>query len=418
MTLAAVLTAAKKEVLPTTEEEKVSLAAVQPILKSLQKCIPKAKVFLGGSAAKGTWLRTFDVDVFVMFPYKEYSEKSHELSNILEKQLRKKFPSLQRLHGSRDYFRICEAGFTFEVIPILRILRSSQAKNITDISPLHSTWVKKHRKLANEIRMTKQFCKANNLYGAESYIRGFSGYICEILTIHYGSFLKLLKSAGKWKEGTVIDIQRYYRNKDVFLEMNKSKLVSPLIVIDPVQHDRNAAAALSKEKFCQFIEAATMFQRHPSIGYFREKSFHKEDLKVQFKGKKIVLVHLTPLEGKDDIVGAKMMKVFEHAHRQLEEHDFTILHSDWKWVRGNDAHLFFVFDNKPLPSTAEREGPPLFAKQHVAHFKKAHKRTIIKSKRLYAIEKREFTLPEKLIEKALKDPYTIERASSSFFEVC
>lgn len=418
MSLAKVLTAAKKEVLPTKEEENISLAAVHPILKILQKCIPKAKVILGGSAAKGTWLRTFDVDVFVMFPYKQYGSKTSELSSILETPLKKKFPSLQRLHGSRDYFRISEAGFTFEVVPILRISKASKAKNITDISPLHSQWVKKHKKLANEIRLTKQFCKANNLYGAESYIRGFSGYICEILTIYYGSFPKLLKASMKWKEHTLIDTQNYYKKKDVFLEMNKSKLVSPLIVIDPVQHDRNAAAALSKEKFSQFVHAASTFLKKPSVEYFREGSFHKSGLQTAFKGKKIVLVHLSPLEGKDDIIGAKMMKVFEHLQRSLKENEFKSLHSDWKWLRGGDAHLYFVFGKKPLPPTVEREGPPLFAKQHVAHFKKAHKKTTIKNKRIYALERRVFILPEKLIEKALKDAYVLERVSSSFFEVC
>jgi tRNA nucleotidyltransferase (CCA-adding enzyme) len=353
-----------------------------------------------------------------MFPYRRYEKKSAQLSDILEKQLRKKFPSLQRLHGSRDYFRITEAGLTYEVIPILQISKASQAKNITDISPLHSTWVRKHRKLANDIRLTKQFCKANNVYGAESYIRGFSGYICEILTIHYGSFLKLLEAAVNWKEHTVIDTLHYYRNKDVFMEMNKSKLVSPLIVIDPVQHDRNAAAALSKEKFQHFIDAASSFLKKPSIDYFREKSFSKEGLQNTFKGKKIVLIHSEPLKGKDDIVGAKMMKVFEYLCRVLEEHDFNILHADWKWLRGDGAELYFVFGQKPLPATMEREGPPLFAKRHVVHFKRVHKKTLVRNKRLYAIETRRFTRPEKLIAKALQDEYVAERSSASTFEVC
>jgi tRNA nucleotidyltransferase (CCA-adding enzyme) len=418
MSVASVLAAARKEVLPTKEEEKLSLAEVQPILKSIRKCVPTAKVILGGSAAKGTWLRTFDVDVFVMFPYKQYAGKSGELSDILEKSIEKKFPTLQRLHGSRDYFRISEAGFSFEVIPILEISRASQAKNITDISPLHSKWVKKHPTLANEIRLTKQFCKANNLYGAESYIRGFSGYICEILTIYYGSFVKLLQASTKWKEAALIDIAQYYKKKNVFLEINKSKLVSPLIVIDPVQHDRNAAAALSKEKFHQFIETASSFLKKPSIEHFREKAFAKADLKAAFKEKKVVLIHLTPLEGKDDIVGAKMMKVYEHLKRSVEEHEFKLLHADWKWLKGGDAHLYFVFDPKPLPKSREREGPPLFEKKHVINFKRMHKKTLTRNKRLYAIEKRKFTKPEELLILSLKDAYVVERVSSCFLEVC
>ena len=50
MSVAKVLAQIKKEVLPTPEEEKLSLAAIEPILRSLQQCIPEAKVILGGSA--------------------------------------------------------------------------------------------------------------------------------------------------------------------------------------------------------------------------------------------------------------------------------------------------------------------------------------------------------------------------------
>ncbi len=113
-----------------------------------------------------------------------------------------------------------------------------------------------------------------------------------------------------------------------------------------------------------------------------------------------------------------MMKAFEHLQRALKGNDFKLLHSDWKWARESDAILYFVFDKNPLSPTVEREGPPLFAKHHVAHFKKAHKKTKTKNKRLYAVEKRAFTQPENLIEKALKDTYVTERVSSSSFEVC
>ena len=43
------------------------------------------------------------------------------------------------------------------------------------------------------IRIAKAFCHANNSYGAESYINGFSGYALELLVYYYGSFLKFIK---------------------------------------------------------------------------------------------------------------------------------------------------------------------------------------------------------------------------------
>ena len=417
MSIAKVLASVKKEVLPTPQEERAALLTLKPIIRRIQASIPHADVILGGSGAKGTWLKTFDVDVFVMFHYKNYSNRHMGLSDILHKALSKKFRNIQRLHGSRDYFRINENGLTFEVIPILKISKAAQAKNITDISPLHTKWVKKHSKLRDEIRLAKKFCKSNNLYGAESYIRGFSGYVCEILTVHYGSFLKLLKAASKWKPQTVIDVQGYYKKRNVFLEMNKSKLVSPLIVIDPVQHDRNAAAALSQEKFEHFIKTSKEFLAKPTLKYFRDKIWDNSVLKKAYPKRKIIVVSLKAQEGKEDIVGSKMMKVYEHLEQQLARFEFKVLFSDWEWDRKTEAKLLFVFDPKPLPKTHEMQGPPLFAKPHVEKFRKLHKKTLIKKKRLIAIEPRTYLIPETLIKTLISNGYTKERVASSRFEV-
>jgi len=82
-----------------------------------------------------------------------------------------------------------KAGILFEFIPVVTIHKASDAQNITDISPLHVAWVNKHiGKLRNDIRLAKLFCKAQGLYGAESHIRGFSGYLLELLVIAYGGF--------------------------------------------------------------------------------------------------------------------------------------------------------------------------------------------------------------------------------------
>ena len=417
MSIAKVLASVKKEVLPTPQEERAALLTLKPIIRRIQASIPHADVILGGSGAKGTWLKTFDVDVFVMFHYKNYSNRHMGLSDILHKALSKKFRNIQRLHGSRDYFRINENGLTFEVIPILKISKAAQAKNITDISPLHTKWVKKHSKLRDEIRLAKKFCKSNNLYGAESYIRGFSGYVCEILTVHYGSFLKLLKAASKWKPQTVIDVQGYYKKRNVFLEMNKSKLVSPLIVIDPVQHDRNAAAALSQEKFEHFIKTSNEFLAKPSPQYFREKIWDNSTLKKVYPKKKLIVVSLKAQEGKEDIVGSKMMKVYEHLEQQCERFDFKVFFSDWEWDKKNEAKLLFVFDPKPLSKTHEIQGPPLFAKPHIEKFRKMHRKTLIKNKRLVAIETRTYIVAEKLFASIIKNEYVKERAASSRYEV-
>ena len=389
---------------PDEKYQKEILGKANDIIRKINKNLRDAKAILGGSGAKETWLKTFDADIFVKFNYPKYEDKSDELSGVMEKALKKIYPKIARLHGSRDYFQIKDGKFTFEIIPILDIRKAEEAKNITDVSPLHSKFVLKHKKMADEIRLTKQFCKANNIYGAESYMRGFSGYICEILTIHYGSFLSLVKNAAKWKDKVVIDIKKYYKARDIFKEMNKSKLASPLVVIDPVQKDRNAAAALSMEKFYLFKKKSTEFIKSPSKEFFEIREFNISILKEKFRKEKLILLEVFPLKRKEDISGAKLLKAFEFLKKELGKNDFGIIESNWHWDK-KAAYFYFAFENRLLPETKEIAGPPVRIKFHYDKFMKKHKKTMVRGNRVFAIAKRNFRDSEKLIRVLISGNY-------------
>jgi tRNA nucleotidyltransferase (CCA-adding enzyme) len=119
----------------------------------------------------------------------------------------------------------------------------------------------KSKKILEEIKLAKAFCSANGTYGAESYINGFSGYALELLVYYYGSFEKFLKEAVKdRKDKLIIDIEKKYKNsKEILLQLNGSKLLSPIIVIDPTCKERNVLAALSYETYDKFKICAKNF---------------------------------------------------------------------------------------------------------------------------------------------------------------
>ena len=232
---------------------------VKIINSELKKNKIKAAASVGGSFAKDTHLADdHDCDIFVRFDFKY---KDTNLSDLLQKCLRKFKP--ERVHGSRDYF-LFSNNLNFEVVPVLNISKPDRAVNVTDVSPLHVEWTKKHKK-SDEIRLAKTFCKANSIYGAESYIKGFSGHVLDILTIKYGSFVNLLKASQKWKDKTVIDVEKHYKNaEDAMFKINVSKTQSPLVVVDPIQPERNAAAALGYDAFNLFVKKAKEFLKKPS----------------------------------------------------------------------------------------------------------------------------------------------------------
>ncbi len=401
-----------KEIKPSEKEEKGIKDKVDLILKTVNLNLKGAKAILGGSGVKGTWLREAnDTDIFVKFNYNKYKDKSEQLSNILEKHLKKKFKKLTKLHGSRDYFQIKENNTTNEIIPILDIKKSEQAKNITDVSPLHANWVnKKGKKFKDDIRLLKQFCKSSNVYGAESYIHGFSGYICEVLTIHYKGFTNTIRNIAKWKDKVIIDIENHWKGKNILMELNKSKTYSPLIVIDPVQANRNAAAAINKEKFELLRKKAKEFLKAPSKKFFEIKEIDEQLLKKKARNNHLFLMDIEPKKGKNDVVGCKLVKALEFIKKKLKGNDFNIIDSGWHW--NQKALFYFIIKKEKLSAQVEREGPPLKAKEHVKNFKKKYKKTYTKANRIYAKIKREFKTPEELISSLKKEQYIKEKVNS------
>ncbi|HLD34188.1 MAG TPA: nucleotidyltransferase domain-containing protein [Candidatus Nanoarchaeia archaeon] len=398
------------KVKPNSAEEQSLKNKVNHFLKKLDSHLKDAHAILGGSGAKNTWLKgEHDADIFVLFSEK-YRDNGHKLADMLEASIKKLHQPYERLHGSRDYYRIYEEDFLFEIIPILHIKKAIEAKNITDVSPLHAAWVQKHAssKLCDEIRLTKAFCKAQKCYGAESYIRGFSGYVLEILTIHYGSFEKLLKASQKWAEKEIIDVAKLYKKKaDVWTELNGSKLQSPLIIIDPVDKTRNAAAALSKERWLLFKEKASKFLKKQNCLFFERTYMTIPSLKSK-KGKHhIVAIEIITVDGKEDKIGAQLLLAFDYLKKHMAE--FDLIEADWEWDKHSKALFWFIVKNAGRPKKELRKGPPLEMKEYVADFKKKHKKTKLKDGHVWAeIDVKDYTLKSH-VEAKLKDDYVKEK---------
>lgn len=352
---------------------------VKELKNKINKNKIKADVFIGGSLAKDTIIKKdkYDIDIFVRFD-KDY--KDNELSLILGKFLKK----AKRIHGSRDYFQVRKGKIIFEIIPTVKIAKPEQARNVTDLSYFHVSYIrgkiKKNRKLGDEIRLAKSFCYAQDCYGAESYISGFSGYALELLVSYYGSFIKFIKAMDK--EKIILDPKRFYKNKnEVMLELNEAKLQSPIVFVDPTFKERNALAALSLETFEKFKKSAKEFLAKPS-----EKFFEKQDLEKQLKKKykNLIIIKAKTNRQKGDIAGSKLKKFYEFLIRKLERY-FEIKNKDFLYDEiKNTGKIYLVVKEKKKIII---NGPPVNAVEHLVRFKKKHKSCFIKKSRAYAYEK-------------------------------
>jgi tRNA nucleotidyltransferase (CCA-adding enzyme) len=406
----AVLDEAKKLAIPSKAEEVKVSSIVKEIIAKITQEITKqklnAKVVVGGSVAKGTWLPGIsDIDFFMVFDYDDFSDRSAEISNFAEKVLKKVLRNLQRLHGSRDYFAAKHENYNLEVVPVLDVSNGQQARNITDYSPLHVKYVAKNIKIRDDVRLAKQFMKAAGVYGAESYVNGFSGHVIEILSIHYGGFVQLLKHALEWGGKEFIDAERHYKNKDeAFKSINKSKLIGPLVVIDPIESDRNAAAALSFEKLKTFKGCVKKFLASPSLEFFREKIVTLKNLETRKKGRILIVLEVKTPKGKQDIIGAKMRGLFEKLQKNFTSEEFTVMEKGWLF--NSVTRFWFYFGNKPLSPKKLHFGPPInLAKEHIAKFKKVWKshKISIKNKKYVVELKRKYVKPQEFAKTLAKE---------------
>lgn len=407
-------------------DEKELLSITKKIIKKIKNYF-KGEIFLGGSLAKGTIIKSekYDIDLFFMF---KKGEKN--ISEKLEKCLKKikyfdingeKFKfKFFKIHGSRDYFIFPfiykNKKINLEMIPIIKINKPKEAENIMDFSPLHVKYIKNklNKKLKEEVKILKAFVKAINCYGAESYIRGFSGYSLELLILYYKSFLNLVKKASKWKKIIFIDIEKYYSSKKEAIEKINPSKISNILLIDPVDKNRNVLAALDEEKFNIFINKCKKFLKNPSKKFFFIEKIDLDKLKKIAKNRKSDLIFIEIFsKAKFDIAGAKALKFFKRLKQKIEE-NYYLLKDNFNFnEESNSAKIYFLVKKRDKILV---KGPPVKLKQNFLNFKKKHKKIFIKKGRAFSFKK-PLTF-KKIIEEILKDKenYKITNIKIDYFK--
>lgn len=411
------------EIAPSNKELKEIDEFVGNFKKKLEKEINKqkiqAEIFIGGSFAKKTLIKKekYDIDIFLRFD-KKYSQK--DISKLAE-NLIKKFTKYKIIKGSRDYFRIdIKENLFIELIPVIKVSSPEKAENITDLSYLHVKYIKnkiKDEKILSNIKLAKAFCYSNNCYGAESYIKGFSGYSLELLVYYYKNFEKFLKEIIKIKDKKIIDIEKKHKNsKEVMINLNASKLCSPIILIDPTYKFRNTLAALSLETFEQFQKKAKQFLKNPKKEFFYTKKIDFEKIKNSAKksGNDFVRLEIFTLKKEENVAGSKLYKFYQHLENEISRF-FKIKNKGFEYnSKQKKAEIFFVA--KKIPEIVLK-GPFIDDKKNYEKFRKKHKNIYIKNKKAYSKIKFNFTLNKFLKDWKFKNKERIKEMSILDFKI-
>jgi len=359
-----------KEVLrrikPNKEERQKILGLAEKIKSNLKKELEKAnltaEIRVEGSVAKDTWLsENPDIDIFVRFSTDFPKERFRTDLLQLAKRATKGAKHIERF-AEHPYLEAIVNAVRVNIVPCYAS-KPKQWKSATDRTPYHTDYVKKllNEQLCDEIRLLKKFMQGIGVYGAEIKIGGFSGYLCELLTINYGNFRKVLENFAKWKKGLVIDLEKYYEGRETDLNL---MFKEPLIVVDPVDESRNVAAAVRKEHLYEFIAASRQFLKNPSIKYFyppetvplsREKLIQN----IRERGTTLTFLKIGCIEAVPDILWGQIYKSQRSLRKLFKQYEFKLVR-DAVWSdEKKSIIMIFEFESGKLPSLKKHSGPPL-----------------------------------------------------------
>jgi tRNA nucleotidyltransferase (CCA-adding enzyme) len=347
-----------RRIMPSEEEEKRLRVAVSSVVGMVTKAIKRLKLraepVLVGSVAKGTYLTHPDFDVFVAFP----PDTTREALERQGLQLGQFLKNKKKMWAEHPYTRGTHMGFDVEIVPCYAIVSADQKMSAVDRTPFHNKYVlgKIKPEQRDQVRLLKAFMKGIGVYGAESKVQGFSGYLVELLVLKYGSFQDALMAVTNWQAGNVIA-----------LDMLPARIFDePLIIVDPVDPNRNVASAVSRQQMAVFVHAAREYLKKPRIEFFFPKpptraSRQKVLDMLKTRGTHLMVVTAAVPKVTDDVLYPQIRKALKAFEDLISRHDFSFSRSAFDVVGGR-ALFMFEMEILELPAAKKHMGPPTWVK--------------------------------------------------------
>ena len=358
------------QIVPTNLEKERAMSIFKQVKSILEKAFKdtdfEAEIRLEGSMSHDTWLRgDMDIDIFIVLPPGDRSDLERVIASCQEVFK----DDWKERYSEHPFGEIIFEDYKIEIVPCFKIEKIEDRRSAVDRTPLHTEFLlsKLNNDLRREIRLLKAFMKGIGVYGAELRIGGFSGYLTELLGLYYGSFINVCKNAIKWKpEKTVLQLINVYEDLRVPLDLFNEE---PLIFVDPVDHGRNVASALTLEKLNIFRAAAKTFLKNPSENFFYPLtpllSLSDEEILSLMKQRKTFFFALVfiGLNVAPDILWGQIYRSERAIVEAVEEAGFQIIESlPWS----DEAGLVFLLlevTHQEIPAVLKHKGPPVSMKE-------------------------------------------------------
>jgi tRNA nucleotidyltransferase (CCA-adding enzyme) len=400
-----------KRITPSDSERKSFLQVLDTILKAADDVIIPLGLekTLAGSFIRDTWLPDKrEMDLFIMIPVSHSREELEKIGLEVGKKIMKKVGGNHAIaYAEHPYVKGEYKGFSIDIVPCYKVESASKIKSAVDRTPFHNKYILRHleQKMAGDVRLLKQFCKAIDVYGSDIRTLGFSGYLCELLVIKYKNFKRLVRSAVNWKLGKCIDLEGHCNR----ISSSGRFKDQPLIVIDPTDPNRNVAASLSSENFLKFINACALFLRKPALSFFEIKRIpikkREYDLHLKKRKTEIVLIEFERPNVVDDILWSQMRKTSARLGKLLADNEFRV-HNQDVWSDEKNSYIVLEMPASSLPELIRLNGPPVSSEKHSREFiEKYKRRNVFQENGRWSVEvKRKYRNAEELLGNFLHKP--------------
>jgi tRNA nucleotidyltransferase (CCA-adding enzyme) len=389
-----VLEQARNAAIPTKQEkEKMQVLSnnlIELVKKEAAKYPEVTLVELGGSYAKGTWLKgKLDLDIFVKIKKETEEKQFEEIGKKIGFASMKKYKPYVR-YSEHPYVEAEAENIKVNVVPCYDV-ENGQWKSAADRSSFHTKFIleKLDDEKKNEVRLLKKFLIGIDIYGAEIAKEGFGGYVAEVLIYHYGSFIKVLEAAANFTQGQTIGNPT-------------KKFETSLILIDPIDSNRNLGTAISTQNFGKFILAARAYLKKPSLEFFNGKKFVsntknlKNTLVVMFNYK-----HRSP-----DIIWGQAKRGATALSGQLELGGFQVLRKSAITDEKSEAAMLFLLHSPVIEKSMVKNGPDVFRKPESENFISQNSKNkltwVDDDGRILSLQEREFYDAKKFLQSLLK----------------
>jgi tRNA nucleotidyltransferase (CCA-adding enzyme) len=351
------------------ELEKISKEIQKEIMNFKDKRI--LKVIVGGSFAKGTWLENdTDIDFFVMIEPTVERNEFEELGKSIGFHALKKYNPYLR-YSEHPYVEGKVNGVRINIVPCYKV-QLNKWKSAADRSPFHTIFMetKLNEFLKSEVRVLKKFLKSIGIYGSQISVSGFSGYVTEVLILKYGSFRNVLQTFAELKPDYIVSLESPDQSAI-------EKFRSPIIIIDPIDSNRNLGAAISAECLAKFVLTSRLFLKAPSTKFFIKSSRSNTKIISYIKSNLLIIDFKIQIRS-PDILWGQLKKKLTSISKQLANTGFEIIKKFCFTDEQEQAVFIFMVKYTNLSKINLNVGPKIFLKNETdSYIKKRGKKSIM-----------------------------------------